>query len=274
MNSKKIRTPVLGMLLVVGLLHLTGEAPGQEVFIYRPRPEKKTLVSDGVLSVHGELFVHLQAPSSFPSFNDQSGETDRWNYGFRNFFFLTPSTTLIAQLVAHDDTNNRTKFDWHFSARQNLARNLVLVIGHDSNHDSDHASYLHGKLYYTNRNYIGAALPLEGNNFYVEPFIWFFHHSNQRTHLDLSGEKIKQELGLRSGLILTQQAILSLQIICQSDGLFYLGQAYSGDLILRIRLAPWFELSLGGSLWKDIETSPLGTKKTFGKLMWGISIPF
>jgi len=274
MNSEKTRNPGVWIVLVLGLFYLTGEASGQEIFIYRPRPDKRNLASDGMLAVHGELFAHLQAPSSFPSFNDLSGLTDRWNYGFRNFFFITPSTTLIAQLVAHDDTNNRTKFDWHFSLRQNLAPNLVLIIGHDSNHDSDHTSYHNGKPYYTNRNCIGAGMPLEGNSFFVEPFIWYFHHTNQRAHLDLSGEKIKQEIGLRAGLILAQQAVLSLLIISRSDRLFAVGQAYSGDLFLRIKLAPWFELSLGGSLWKDIEVSPLGNQQTFAKMIWGIAVPF
>lgn len=274
MNSEKTWKKWSWILLAVGLLCPVGDSLGQEVFIYRPRPDKKNLASEGVLAVHGELFAHLQAPSSFPSFNDLSGKTDRWNYGFRNFFFLTSTTTLIAQLVAHDDTDNRTKFDWHFSLRQNVAPNLVLIFGHDSNHDSDHTSLLHGKPYYTNRNYIGAGLPFEGLGFYVEPFLWIFHHSNQRTHLDLSGEKVKQELGLRAGLLLAPEASLSLQVIAQSDGLFYLGQAYTGDLILRIMLAPWFELSLGGSLWKDLTESPLGNRKAFYKLMWGIAFPF
>ena len=274
MNSEKIRKKMSWALLAVGLLGAAGGSLGQEVFIFRPRPDKKTLASEGVLSVHGELFGHLQAPSTFPSFNDLSGKIDRWNYGFRNFFFLTPTTTLIAQLVTHDDTTNRTKFDWHFSLRQDIVPHLVFILGHDSNHDSDHTSFLRGKPYYTNRNYMGAGIPIEGVDFYIEPFFWVFHHANQRTHLDLSGEKVRQELGFRAGLLLAPEASLSLQVIAQSDGLFYLGQTYSGDLFLRIKLAAWFELSLGGSLQKDLVQSPLGNKQTFYKFMWGIAIPF
>ena len=65
------------------------------------------------------------SPSTFPSYNDLSGPVDRWNFGFQNYFPITTTTTLMAQLVTHDDGRQRTKFDWHFHLRQVIVDNLV-----------------------------------------------------------------------------------------------------------------------------------------------------
>lgn len=245
-----------------------------EIFIYRPDFEKTSLSREFRISVQGEFFGHLQLPSTFPSFNDRSGPEDRWNFGFRNVIFLTPSTSFLAQLVTHDDGGKRTKFDWHFSLRQHLLENLVLIIGHDSDHDSDHQSLLNQKPYFINRNYIGIGIPYDTGKFYLEPFIWFFHHTSERGHLDLSGNKLKQEYGLRLGFWSEETLGLHLQILFQSEELFSRGQTLLSDLILRVRLADWLELSLGGSLWKDIETTRFGERQKFYKLFWGIAIPF
>ncbi len=247
---------------------------GQEIFIYRPQKDKKPLSKEKKIFLHGEFFGQLQFPSTFPSYNDQSGAEDRWNYGFRNQIFLTPSTSLLAQLVTHDDGQLRTKFDWHFSLRQNFSENVVLIIGHDSNHDSDHLSLYDLEFFYINRNYIGIGLPYETNNFYIEPFTWFFHNTNQRGHLDLSGNRLRQEFGLRIGAWHENTLGLHFQIIFQTEKLFSLGQALLGDLIVRIKMSDWLELSLGGSLWKDIGLSQLGNHQKFYKVIWGIAIPF
>ncbi len=187
---------------------------------------------------------------------------------------LTPKTEILAQLVTHDDGYNRTKFDWHFSLRQEIGRYLVLIIGHDSNHDSDHQSYINGKPFYLNRNYLGFGVGLATEKFYFEPFTWFFHHTNQRTYLDFSGEKIKQEYGLRLALLLSPEVTLNGQAILQSDVAFARSQTALVDLILRIKLLSWLELSLGGGLWQDLKESRLGQRQSFHKITWGLAIPF
>lgn len=274
MNSKKIIPLLFSLIILVSGLIIPDMAEGYEVFVYRPRPEKKPLSDEKRIVVHGEFFAQFQFPSTFPSYNDLSGDYDRWNLGFRNLIFLTEQTSLHAQLITHDDGNQRTKFDWHFSLRQSLLDNLVVIIGHDSNHDSDRGSYFNSKRFYTNRNYIGIGFPIEGNGFYIEPFAWIFHTTNQRSHLDLSGEKIKQEYGLRVGALLTDRVLLSLQILAQTDTLFYLGQAFQADCIVRIGLVKWFEVAIGGSIWKDIMDSPAGNRNSFYKLIWGVAVPF
>lgn len=258
-----------------GLLFLISQ-PGQayEIFIYRLFPEKLALDREKKIFVHGELFGQLQLPSNFPSYNDLSGEDDRWTFGFRNFVFLTQSTVLQAQLVTHDDGGQRTRFDWHFSLRQHISPYIALVLGHDSDHDSDHTSYVRGKPYYTNRNYVGFSLPFSGTNFLIEPFSWFFHHTNQRTYLDLSGEKLQHEYGLRLGTLIGEKASLSFQLIIQSDAVFGPGQMVLADLIFRVRLAEWLELASGSSWWRDRETSAAGKKQSFHKLTWGMAILF
>ncbi len=177
-----------------------GNARATEIFIHRPGLNGSSLAESRKIVLHGDIFFHYLSPSTFPSYNDLSGPADRWNMGFQNYFPITPTTTLMAQMVAHDDGAQRTKFDWHFHLRQALLRNLVVIIGHDSDHDSEHQSYLRGKPYYTNRNYVGIGIPFEGRHFYIEPFTWFFHHSNQRAGLDMSGERLRQEYGLRASL--------------------------------------------------------------------------
>ena len=251
------------------MLALFSTASGYEIFIYRPYKDKKPLFREKKLFIRGEFFGQLQIPSTFPSFNDYSGSEDRWNYGFRNLIFLTDSTYLTAQLVTHDDGQKRTKFDWHFSFRQLFTQNLVLIVGHDSNHDSDYKS-----PYFVNRNYIGLGLPFEQGSFYLEPFTWFFHHTNQRGHLDQSGNKLRQEYGLRIGGWLSGRTSFHLQVIAQTEKLFSLGQAFLADLIIRVKMLEWMELSLGASLYKDIGESRLGNHKKFYKFIWGIAIPF
>ena len=249
-------------------------AAGTEIFIHRPGLNATSLSVSRKVVLHGDIFAFHLAPSTFPSWNDLSGPIDRWNMGFQNYFPITPTTTLVAQLLTHDDGTKRTKFDWHFHLRQLLVENVALIVGHDSDHDSEHQSTLGGKPYYTNRNYIGLGLPFEGRGYYIEPFTWFFHHSNQRAGLDLSGERIRQEYGLRASLWGREGWSVHLQSYIQTAKTFSLGQAFFGEVIFRLRLASWLELAVGGSLWADLETSAVGAKQNFHKLMWGIAIPF
>jgi len=276
MSSSNYLKPIgrvwLGGLAV--LLLLPPVLPGYEVFIYRRFDLRENLFEQKKITMHGELFGQLLSPSTFPSYNDLSGEEDRWNFGFHNYLLISRGTVLHAQLITHDKDGERTKFDWHFSLRQQVVRNLALDIGHDSDHDSDHTSTLLGRPYYTNRNYFGLYVPWIGKAFIVEPFLRFFHHTNQRVHLDLSGEKLRQELGLRVGASLGEAAALSFQVIAQSSRTFGRSEAWLADLVLRVRLAGWVEATMGGGVWADRVRSPLGTKQTFYKLIWGIAIPF
>jgi hypothetical protein len=246
----------------------------QEIFIYRPKPEKNALSLENKITVHGEFFGHLQSPSTFPSFNDLSGSIDRWNFGFQNIVHFTPTTRFIAQLVTHDNGHQRTKFDWHFSFRQTVFENLVFIIGHDSNHDSDHKSERDQGMYFLNRNYIGFGIPFDTGTFYIEPFTWFFHNSNQKNHLDMSGEKVKQEYGIRLGYGFENGIGIHGQICAQTDDLFAGGRTYTATLFIRIRIFNPLEISFGSSIWKDILESPLGNKNKFYKFMWGIIVPF
>jgi hypothetical protein len=272
MTSKTIGIVAFGIaaLLILG----AAQAAGYEIFIYRQLDKREAVSLTGRLTLRGEFFGQLQAPSTFPSYNDLSGPVDRWTMGFQDYVLITPTTTLLAQLVTHDRGGERTKFDWHFSLRQELGRSLVLIVGHDSDHDSDHASYLGGKRFYTNRNYIGVGAPFGGRGYTVEPFLRFFHHTNQPVHLDLSGEKLKQEYGLRIGAQLGPAATLSFQTVIQSSAVLGRAEAWLADLILRFRLTGWLEGTLGAGIWKDWGPSPAGQKKTFTKLVWGIAVPF
>jgi len=247
---------------------------GYEIFVYRPYKTKYPLFPGKKVTPHGEFFGQLQVPSTFPSYNDLSGPEDRWTYGFRNLIFITEDISFLAQLVTHDDGTQRTKFDWHFSLRLNPFENLVLILGHDSNHDSDYQSQQDGFAYYLNRNYLGFGLPFQLGDFYVEPFTWFFYHTNHKGHLDLSGDNLFQEYGLRLGAWFQENFGISFQIVGQSEAFFSLGQAFLADLIFRIKVLNYLELSFGGSIWKDIQESRLGNKQTFFKLHWGIAIPF
>jgi hypothetical protein len=246
---------------------------GSEVFIYRRFDPRDNLLERGKILIHGELFGQLLSPSTFPSYNDLSGEEDRWNFGFHNYLLITPTTLLHAQLITHDKGGERTKFDWHFSLRQQVVPGLTFELGHDSDHDSDHTSRLNDRPFYTNRNYIGISAPWEGGTFVIEPFLRLFHHTNQRPHLDFSGEKLKQELGLRVGAAFGE-ASLSLQVVGQSSRVFGRNEVWLADLLLRVRLADWLEAAFGGGIWSDILTSPLGNKKTYYKLIWGLAVPF
>lgn len=273
MNSKR-KIISLGLVIFIVLPFLASRAWSYEIFIYRPSEQKKSFLKEKKLTIHGEFFGQLQYPSTFPSYNDLSGAEDRWNFGFRAFTYFTDSTSLLFQLVTHDDGGQRTKFDWHFSLRQDLYKNLVLVLGHDSDHDSDHVSIIEGRPSYTNRNYIGVSLPFGSKAFLIEPFTWFFHHTNQRTYLDLSGSKLKQEYGIRMGALIEDKVSLHFQFVVQSDSLFYKGQMILSDLIIRLHLARWLELAWGGGIWSDRNISPDGNKQTFIKLIWGIAIVF
>jgi hypothetical protein len=262
------------ILLTLGTLLAARGASGTEVFIYRPGLNEVPLTLAKKLIVRGEVFINRLSPSTFPSYNDLSGPPDVWNFGFQNYFPITKTTTLMAQLVTHDDGRQRTKFDWHFHLRQAIVDNLVAIIGHDSDHDSEHTSRLQEKPFYTNRNYVGVGIPVEGRNFYIEPFTWFFHHSNQRAYLDLSGERLGQEYGLRASIWAKEGISAHAQAVFQTVKIFSLGQAFMGELILRLRLTSWLELSIGGSVWTDIELSALGVKQSFHKIAWGIAVPF
>lgn len=276
MTFKNYIRPI-GIVLISLCVILLWRPPvlsGSEIFIYRRYNPRENLLDQKKIIMHGELFGQLLAPSTFPSYNDLSGDEDRWNFGFHNYLLITPGTILHAQLVTHDMDGERTKFDWHFSLRQQVVSGLTLDIGHDSDHDSDHTSILSGRTYYTNRNYFSVYLPWQGEDFLIEPFLRFFHHTNQRVHLDLSGEKLQQELGLRIGAWLGKAVSLSLQVIMQSSGRLGRSETWLGDLVLRVQLSGWLEASLGGGFWSDLVTSPLGNKQTFAKLTWGIAIPF
>lgn len=271
-RRSRIRKALAGGL--AGILLLPAILAGHELFIYRRYDPRDNLLAQRKITMHGELFGQLLYPSSYPSYNDLSGENDRWNFGFHDHFFISPGTLFHAQLVTHDKDGERTKFDWHFSLRQRLFSVLALDIGHDSDHDSDHTSYLNGKPYYTNRNYVGLHLSWAGASFLVEPFLRFFHSTNQRTYLDLSGEKLHQEYGLRVGVAFGRAGGLSLQVLGQSSTVFGRVETGLAELILRFRLEDWLEATLGGGIWTDARTSPQGKKQTFSKLLWGIAIPF
>lgn len=275
--SSRALSPSVGIVYFGALvLRLALAAPlaGQEIFIYREFDRKEALTLTKRLIMRGEFFAQVQAPSSFPSYNDLSGPDDRWTLGFQDYFLVTPTTRILAQLVAHNHGKAFTKFDWHFSLRQEIITNLVLIIGHDSNHDADHASYLGDKRFYTNRNYIGVGAPFAGKGYLIEPFLRFFHHTNQPTRLDLSGDKLKQESGLRVGAQLSPAATLSFEALIQSSAVFNLAEAWTADVILRFRLTAWLEATLGGAVWQDWGTDSAGQKLTYTKLFWGIAVPF
>ncbi len=276
MISDKIRRSIGAALCwgLAGLFLLPGLLPGHELFVYRRYDPKDNLLAQKKITMHGELFGQLLYPSSYPSYNDLSGEEDRWNFGFHDYFFITPGTAFHAQLVTHDKDGERTKFDWHFSLRQRLFNGLALDLGHDSDHDSDHTSYLKGKPYYTNRNYIGIHLGWARESFLIEPFLRFFHSTNQRTYLDLSGKKLAQEYGIRVGASFGTICSLSLQVVGQSSEVFGRIETGLADLILRFRLDSWLEATIGGGFWADARRSPLGNRQSFSKLVWGIAIPF
>lgn len=244
------------------------------IFIYRPHIEKNAFLEEKKLFLHGEFFACLLYPSTFPSYNDLLGPEDRWNFGFQNIIYLTRNTSFMAQLVTHDDGHKRTRFDWHFSLRHLAFKNLVLILGHDSNHDSDYQSIRGDKPFFLNRNYWGLGLPFVFKNIYIEPFTWFFHHSNQAGHLDQSGNKLRQEFGLRIGMWHPEGLSLHLQMFFQTEALFSVGQAFLADLICRYRISEWLELSFGAGIWKDIVTTRLGNRQKFYKFLWGLAVPF
>jgi len=276
MNSRKTSRSIGRVFGIAAILQFALAAPltGSEVFIHRQFDNKDAISRTGRLTLRGEIFSNILAPSDFPSYNDLSGPVDRWTLGFQDFVLITPTTRLLAQLVSHNLGGEFTKFDWHFSLRQRLARNLVLVLGHDSDHDADHASELDGKPFYTNRNYIGVGAPFTAGVFCLEPFFRFFHHTHQPTRLDLSGGELKQESGLRLGARFSPAVTLSFQGLIQSSAVFDLAQAWMADVILRFRLTDWLEATVGGRIWQDWGTDPAGGKQTFTKLMWGIALPF
>ena len=246
----------------------------QEIFIYRPYLEKNPVSKHQKITLHGEYFGSLVAPGNFPGYNDLSGSRDRWNFGFQNIIFLGERTRFAAQLLTHDNGSRRTKFDWHFSLRHLLFDNLVAIIGHDSNHDSDFESTVNNKRYFVNRNYVGFGLPFMAGKIFFEPFTWFFHHTNQKGHLDYSGEKLVQEYGLRIGVRIKNRLGIYCQIISQSEAYFSFGQAILADLIVRVPVMEYLELSVGARIWTDIQESRMIQKQRFYNIFWGIAIPF
>jgi len=76
------------------------------------------------------------------------------------------------------------------------------------------------------------------------------------------------------GMWLDERLGISAQFIGQSEALFSLGQAFLGDVIIRIELIDNLEFSMGGSFWMDIQESRLGNKNAFYKLFWGLALPF
>lgn len=275
MNIKK-QISIIFLLCVSFCLFFSRTINAYELFIYRPHYNKKLFSEENKIYIHGEYFALRLSPSTFPSYNDLRGGEDRWNFGFRNIIFFTENTSFLVQLVTHDQGERRTKFDWHFSLRQVVSEHLVLILGHDSNHDSDYKSVLFPpKRYYVNRNYIGLGIPFEKNSIYIEPFIWFLlGNTRQLLHLDLSGPHNRQEYGLRIGAWFTEKVGLHFQILTQAGKILSLGDTLLADLIIRVKLSNWLELSLGGGIWQDLKTSPGGNKKSFHKLTWGIAIPF
>jgi hypothetical protein len=272
MNFKAVAGAAV--LAAAGMLLTSPDALGIEMFIHHPGLNRTSISAEGKVILHGEVFAHLLSPSTFPSYNDLTGLPDKWNLGFQDFFPITPTTTLMAQLMAHDDGGQRTKFDWHFHLRQVIFPCLAAYIGHDSDHDSEHQSLFRGKPYYTNRNYIGIGIPIEGRSYFIEPFTWFFHHSNQRVFLDMSGERLLQEYGLRASAWTGEGLSANLQVVFRTDTAFSLGQDFMGELILRAQVAPWLHLSLGGTVWTDLKATAPGRKRNFHKIMWGLAIPF
>jgi hypothetical protein len=269
------KVPAKAAALAAALAVLVpARAFGLEIFIHHPGLNRTSVASEGKIVLHGEAFAYFLSPSNFPSYNDLSGRPDKWNFGFQNFFPITRTTTLMAQLVTHDDGGQRTKFDWHFHLRQLVVPYLAAYICHDSDHDAEHQSYFRGKPYYTNRNYIGIGIPVEGRNFLIEPFTWFFHHTNQRVFLDMSGEKLRQEYGLRASAWTGGGLSAHLQVVFRTDTAFSLGQDFLGELVIRAQVASWLQLSLGGTLWTDLKTGAPGRKPSYHKIMWGVAIPF
>ena len=272
MNFKRLRRRFI--LFWLGAAWALAPLPAQEIFIHRPGLEKHPVNRNGRVTLHGEYFGQWLAPGDFPGFNDLSGPRDRWLYGFQNIIYWGSGTRFMAQLLTHDDGGRRTKFDWHFSLRRHVMDNLVLIIGHDSNHDSDYQSSLDGRAYYLNRNYIGISLPFSLGGLLIEPFTWFFHHTNQRSHLDYSGETLRQEYGVRMAAVPVEALTISLQVIAQSDTLFAVGQSTLADLVIRYRILKFLELSAGGRSWRDIGESRLGNLRHYRQLHWGIAIVF
>ncbi len=274
MNSKANKNVVIAFYSILTFLIGTSNLFSQDYFIYRPWLDKKPVSQTGKVSIHGEWFGQLQAPSTFPSYNDLSGPDDKWSYGFQNLIFLGDTTSFLAQLVTHDKGGVRTKFDWHFSFRYNPLDNLVVILGHDSNHDSENQSHLNDKDFYLNRNYIGFGIPFLAGSVYIEPFTWFFHHTNQRGHLDYSGEQLKQEYGIRIGAWIEDRVGLNLQLLTQSETYFSLGQSILAEMIVRVKLLDYFHLSFGAHTWKDMQENRFGEKNRFYKFTWGIVVPF
>ena len=266
----------LGYLIIIFALILIYPrgVDAQEIFIFRPHLEKDPISLKKKVTVHGDYFGYIVYPGNFPGYNDLSGGKDRFHFGFQNIVFLGKNTRFVGQLLTHDDSQRRTKFDWHFSLRHALSDNLVLIIGHDSNHDSDYQSTLNQEKYFVNRNYIGLGIPFTAGRFFIEPFTWFFHHSNQRSYLDLSGDRLRQEFGIRVGTWIGKSTSISFQWLAQSQARFSYAQTYRADLIIRIKVLEYLELSLGSRFWKDIQESPKENKKQFYSVFWGIVIPF
>jgi len=90
----------------------------------------------------------------------------------------------------------------------------------------------------------------------------------------MSGEKVKQEFGIRLGYWFENGVGIHGQIFAQTDNLLAAAQTYRATLFIHIRIFESLEISLGSSIWKDIRESNLGHKDMFYKFMWGIVVPF
>ena len=91
---------------------------------------------------------------------------------------------------------------------------------------------------------------------------------------EYEARSVLQEYGIRMGTWIQESFGVSLQFVAQSESFFSLVQTFLADVIFRVKLLDYLELSFGGSVWKDIQESRLGRKQTFFKLHWGIAIPF
>jgi len=93
MNFKNYTKPIGTVLLgcLAAGLWLPAVLSGYEVFIYRRFDARENLFDQKKITLHGELFGQLLSPSTFPSYNDLSGPTDRWTYGFQDHVLITPT---------------------------------------------------------------------------------------------------------------------------------------------------------------------------------------
>jgi hypothetical protein len=244
---------------------------GYEVFIYRRFDPRENLFDQKRITLHGELFGQLLSPSTFPSYNDLSGEEDRWNFGFHNYLLISPSTVLHTQLLTHDMGGERTKFDWHFSVRQQLIRSLASIWGMIRPRFGPH-QHLRGRPYYSTAITSGSMCLEAGSllSSTLHPIL----PSHEPDSILTLGRETPSELRPAGRHVPRGVVGFSFQLLPSPAVPSAGSEVWLGDLILRARLAGWLETTLGGGVWSDLIRSPLGNKQTFYKLIWGIAIPF